>query len=556
MLRIPISRERTIQGSSSLGLPTLSLTLPQDRTGEAIAKLGGSLQDVAKRVTERRDRVAVEDAYGALYDEIRDASHGENGFFLKKGGDVEIGATKIFEAQMAKLRRSNEKDLKGRDQQDAYNRKVDELIRRTLDSAARHESSQLHVADLTAHEAYAQMFAEEARLAPGAPQDELVDLVTQGQEALEQGLRTDGVTDRVAISNARQEYASGVWKDIVLSLAERNPALAQEKFDTLEAQGKFTSEDKKVLTDQLDNKTLTARAQSTSDDLWAQHEDDFDAGMAAARNVTDSEERDDVVRRMSARYAEKRNAEARVYDDYVDGIGRQLDTMFREGTSTEEEANIVIDEARPNLEDQDVSRFRTLIGNIKGGKVKVTNQGARVEAMERIDKGEIPNATELQLEYGDRLTPGDLEEVVKYQINGGNVGGLKNSEASRWFEQYVNQKPGDRADAFSQYWDFLITKLEPGKKPTSDDVKGWALEWLTTPGVTTDGGFLLFDKTQTRAESIRAKNLEDFTETLTNEEKDAAVTMMNQHNKQYPDRLVDINDPTQVEAFIRMGVRK
>ncbi len=550
MPKIPIISDPGIEPSSALRAPRLSLDVPSSATGaktaQALSRFGGDLAEAMRRVDEKRDRVAVEKTYGVLYDDLREVTYGEGGFFTKRGDQVEIGAKKILEKDLKKLKQKYAAELQGNRQQEAYSRKVDALVSRTLDSAARYESAQLQVASAQTNEAAAQRIAEEARSDIGAPAD--MDLLKSGADFIEAEMRDRGDTDADAIKLARKVFVSGILKSRIEALAEKSPALAKERFASHNAQNRFTTDDRDALVPKLESETLKIQAQAKTDELWAQYEDDEKKGMAAARALEGDLE-DDVVRRMHARYTEKTQIEKQNYTDFVSGIVREIDSA-----PSFEAGHDIVDGYRDRLEGTELKQARAYVANRFGAKVKVTNQGARVEAMVRIDKGEIAGAEQLQLEYGDRLTPGDLEEVVKYQLNGGNVGGLKNSEATSWFKKYTSRTPEDRPEAYSAFWDFLKSKLEPGKKPTANDIKTWAVEFLTTPGVV-QNSLLFFDRAKTRGEAIRAGDLEDF-QPYTNEERDAAVVLMNKHNKQYPDKPVDINNPLHVEKFVILGVRK
>lgn len=110
------------------------------------------------------------------------------------------------------------------------------------------------------------------------------------------------------------------------------------------------------------------------------------------------------------------------------------------------------------------------------------------EARERIDKGEIKNIGQLQLEYRRYATDGDFKQLVNYFQDGGNANTLKETDVKRAYLYATNKDEISDHEKYYGIYNFVSSNLPPGKKPIYEEVKKLVTTALIE-GESKGGGF-------------------------------------------------------------------
>lgn len=266
----------------------------------------------------------------------------------------------------------------------------------------------------------------------------------------------------------------------------------------------------------VDQQDIVEQSQTEADRIMATVQGEG-AQLKEARAITDSEVRDATLSRVKTYQQDNQRIANNNKQKQSDDITNEAIDLFRAG-GTKTQFDSLVDKTR----DPDTRKELLRLSNYyypdpKDPKPVKTDFLKFIDAQKSIDlglqQGSPISDEKLIRTYQPFMTASDMEELIKYSKNGGNIGDMSKADADRWFKFYTEKKPEERPEAYGTYWNYLKDQLEPGKKPTTDDYKKWSDEWFTSEGVTPDGGFAFFDLSSTRAKSIKKGVAEGFKET-------------------------------------------
>ena len=452
----------------------------------------GVYQEARKGINEtvtRAEKMLIEyDMAKArdVYNDFREASRTQSSALSTAEGADAIGKNSITTAYSKWYEESKNEffdKLETPDQQDAFSKMAEEKKESVLDGLALREAKQ--------HRVYLQSVVDKeminARndiiLNPGS--DALAD---KAEQELVDSIKV--VYSGTGAAEIKQKAVADLRAARVRALMEASPEKAEQVLEKskLELQGAYYS-----LKEELKNKNRAEKAQAYTDKISSKYPGNLEKQLSEARKNLSGEAEDDVVKRLKIRFSDaKRIADLRTKQLNDDTTSELLDLFENGGTHEEwnKIANDVIDpKAREHL---------LRLGESKYKKEPEVNFLLENEAYEKIDAaikvGDQLTPEELIREYGANLTRQKMEDVLEYQRGGGNLKGLRRTEAERWFKNMTSKKADERPKAFSDYWDFLKAQLVPGKKPTVADYENWTSIWMKTPGTGIDAGFMFFNK--------------------------------------------------------------
>lgn len=305
------------------------------------------------------------------------------------------------------------------------------------------------------------------------------------------------------------------------------------------------------------DKDKKGEAQEESDEIL-KATDSEKIALEMARDIEDSDLRDRVVKRVKARFAEKKRIKQENENAIEDGLtqGILAATSYENAIAMAEEAPNV--KAKMRLLKLAESRFRDKI-------IRKTEPVKFQEALERIDRtlqgvakegDRIRNIAHLEAEYSPYMTPGVFEKIRKYYEEGGNISSVKNATLKQIFLHYTGKSPEDKKELYEAFWNHTIDSLIPGEKPTEDFLRKNAVKFFTEGEKRGRG--LGYGKDMTYGQALEKGVADTWLPEVTDEEKEMIIKKIKKYNKKYPDNPVNIDEIKirEYKKYIILGIKE
>jgi len=479
-------------------ITTPSLGRQSQQTGAAIE---GATQEASVVFRETANNIIVQHDQTrtkSAFNDFRERARQEYGRLNSLKGNDAIGVNSVqqqyntwYDENVSEI----SDDLDNIDQQNGFRVLSDRRKESDLDSLSAHEATQANAYSLSVHQGEIS----------NAQADTMFFFNNDSKmEDVENGLRLSFETTFPGLdtTEAEQKEIASIRSLRIKMMAENgNVDKASELLESSkdELKGAYLP-----LKDLVDKQDVVEKSQTESDRIMATVQGEGEQ-LKEARGITDSDVRDATLSRVRTYQQDNKRIADHKKRQQNDDITNSAVDIFRSG-GTKTEFLRLVDKTRDPATRKELIRLSNYYYPETAKPVK-TDFNQFIDAQKRIDLGLQQDApisdAELIRTYQPFLSQSDMEEVLRYSKNGGNIGGMSKADADRWFKFFTERKPEERPEAYGTYWNYLKQQLEPGKKATTDDYKKWSDEWFQAEGVTPDGGFAFFDLKSTRALAIR-----------------------------------------------------
>ncbi len=264
------------------------------------------------------------------------------------------------------------------------------------------------------------------------------------------------------------------------------------------------------LKNELKNAQLIERAQAKADEIIKKYSDP-ERQLKEARKLKGNLE-EKTLQLIKTRQSDvKRYKDQRIKEEQDRITNEAIDIYRSDGTKAQ--FLKAVDETTDTNTRKELLRLAEFYYRSSGTPTN-TDWAKYTEARQVVDQaiqnGEALTTEELIRKYEAYMKPSQFKAVLDYNEKGGNIGGLSQTDANKLFKAFTEKKPEERPEASGQFWDYLVSQLEPGKKPTQNDLNAWATDWFKKADVVEDGGLMWLDKEMSRADAIKQNQFEDF----------------------------------------------
>lgn len=508
--KIQVPKRTSTIGNVSLGRQTQQT----GATIEGAAKEASVVfRETANNIIVQHDQTRTKSAFN----DFRERARQEYGRLNSLKGNDAIGVNSVsqqyntwYDTNVSEI----SDDLDNIDQQNDFRILSDRRKESDLDSLSAHESTQANAYSLSVHQGEIS----------NAQADTMFFFNNDSKmEDVENGLKLSFETTFSGLdtTDAEQKEIAAIRSLRIKMLAENGSVdKARELLESSKDELKGAYLPLKNLVDKQD---VVEKSQTESDRIMATVQGEGEQ-QKEARAITDSDVRDATLSRVKTYQQDNKRIADNKQQQQNDDITNAAVDIFRKG-GTKTEFLRLVEKTRDPAIRKELIRLSEFYYPETTKPVK-TDFNQFIDAQKRIDlglqQGSPISDAELIRTYQPFLSTSKMDEVLDYSKNGGNIGGLTKPVADRWFFFYTERKSEDRSEAFGTYWNYLRDRLEPGKKPTTDNIKQWSDEWFQSEGTKVGGGIPFFDltdlgisqfeSTETRARAIRRGKFAGFGE--------------------------------------------
>lgn len=267
---------------------------------QAAGALGNQVAEMGAEFKRRDDVEKVSTVMTQFEDEQRKFLLEGDDAVLNRSGENAKGSLKGAEDWWEGKSSEYLGRLDNPDQQRAFQKMLQQQRGTVLNSVARHESKQREISFANTLEARINTSTERAAALAGNP-----EVVQQSKAQISDSLnviaKSRGWSPEV-LAQKRQETLTGFHSAQVDALIEADPEAATAYYKA--NKGEIGAAQRGKIEDMLEAETFRRKSQATTDGLMAQGLT-AEETLAAARQIQDPKERDEVVSRVKARLSER-----------------------------------------------------------------------------------------------------------------------------------------------------------------------------------------------------------------------------------------------------------
>ena len=442
----------------------------------ALNLIGESLIEYQKRV----DTIAVKDGYLKAQEQMRTLFRDpETGLLNTKGANA-LGTTKKAQNELEKIKADAMAGMNP-SQKAKFELAWREVANQQMQSIAVHESRQF-----SAYENNQDQALIENALADALDSFNIDDMrdssVARAKSHVESMAKRNGWSpERTA--NYIRKIEDSVHKDVL------NKYISAKNTDAAKAYLKkydVPADIKAGIKDKLEFQDTVKKAQVEVDNLIAKHKLNEGAALQEARSSFEGEERDQIVRRLQARYADERRVQQQNEQAIYDNLTASILDKSQTREEAEEMANVTNRGLRQKL-------MKIVDAKYSDKKSEAFYVLASQNIMRSIDEGRyntsdavIQDAATLGLEKDQ------INAVVKYFNEGGIEGQVKFSQVNGYVKELTDGSKSMKD--YPELLDRVKERLAPGEKVTDtkifDIVKTMLMEveiiknWWPDPDMT------------------------------------------------------------------------
>lgn len=296
MPRVPLYREQeTLRPLPNARVRAAGTGDALRDVGAGLQNAGGALGAAAARDQERLNASRVFEAEAALQDEYLQFETAQR----DRRGSKAIGITGDVDKWFEQAGQRHGKALENDAQRFLFDQTAAQLRQRSLQSATRYESQERRVALETSAAAAIDGFINTAAASYADP-EAIADVKDSALKRVRVQAEFNGWTPERRAA-AESETLTAMHAAVLQAMVDADPAGAREYYKTNREEIAGASRAK--LKELIDAGTLRAKAQDATDRIAGKGLPEADA-LAAARKISDPEERDEVVSRVKVRYRE------------------------------------------------------------------------------------------------------------------------------------------------------------------------------------------------------------------------------------------------------------
>ncbi len=309
--------------------------------------------------------------------------------------------------------------------------------------------------------------------------------------------QASGVLNAKGADNARDSFRIRAWDNYLAQQVKHNPIETQEALKNFKMFPGMPQEQRLEWQDKANGAGTTKSAQQATDKIMAGISDPKEQ-ITAARKIR-SEIRDNVVSRVRTRQEDNRRLEIREQGKQADTVTDLILKGVKEGLTKEALLELAHSTEEPTAKAQNLNLVENMFGRGKTSDYLKFVEG-QVFIDTKLQNKEDVTFEVLNREYSPHMGTKYFNELVDYYNNKGNIGSLKRTDAEAWFKVFTGKASKERPKAYVEYFSYLVSRLEPGKKPQANDIKAWSQDFMQTEGI--EGGW--WDTEMTRGEAIKS----------------------------------------------------
>lgn len=488
MPTIPVYQKQRVTSTASL--PRKSESLPQsaftsgswgviEQLGGNLKQLGGILQQRQTKLKAEHDELTAWEKFSALNDDLRileKGEDGEGGYYSLKGSDA-AGVTKQLDSDFKRLTDQYAGELENEEQVNIFKRKSAQLRDPTLDRMAGHEQEQHEVRKRQVLNTQIQNDTETALDLYNNPWA-FPEAVKSANDSLKFRMELDGAPKEV-IDTAVKNQKSGITAEAVIRLANDSPDTAKFWYQKAEKDNVFIHKDSVRVEDAISKGDFRVQSQAHTDQIMLKHGDDMESAFKEARKLNDPKIRDNVIKRVKARFAEQKRIDKETNYKITD----RLTGHVASSTTFDEAMNFTSQAPTGKAQKQLEKYARWKFGISKTSGKGISNPVKLQELKERIDgsvqknipyEKQIRDVAQIEREYGPYISKAELNQGIKYFTDDGNIQFVTRSKLKPLFEELTEYTVKEKPESYAHFVEFVTRQLEGGEKPTETDLRRYA----------------------------------------------------------------------------------